>query len=60
MEKNKLYLCKNEHEMDILLKSLPIRGDYKNIILRKNLLSQFNTPCDYASKLSKIIKEAVL
>jgi len=60
VEKNKLYLCKNEHEMDILIKSLSIRRDYKNIILRKNLLSQFNTPYDYASKLSKIIKEVVL
>jgi len=60
VDKNKLYLCKNEHEMEILLKSLPIRDDYKNITLRKNLLNQFNTPYDYALKLSNIIKEGIL
>ena len=60
VDKNKLYLCKNEQEMEILLKSLPIRDDYKNITLRKNLLNQFNTPYDYASKLSNIIKEGIL
>ena len=60
VQKNKLYLCQNEKEMNLLLKELPVRNDYKNIILRENLLSKFNTPSNYSAKLSKIIKEILL
>jgi len=60
VDKNKLYLCENEDEMETILKTLPIRDDSENITLRKNLLYQFNSPQDYALKLSNIIKEMAL
>ena len=60
VEKNKLNLCQNENEMNLLLKGLSVRNDYKNIILRENLLSKFNTPSNYSKRLSKIIKEILL
>ena len=60
VEKNKLYLCKNENEMELLLKKLPIRDDNKNLTLRKNLLKKFNTPLNYSQIISKSIKEILL
>lgn len=60
VEKNKLYLCKNENEMELLLKKLPIRDDNKNLALRKNLLKKFNTPSNYSQIISKSIKEILL
>lgn len=57
-EKNSIKLCKNDDDMRLLLKTLPVRKDYKNLSLRKNLLKNFNTPKDYAIKMSSIIKEA--
>jgi len=60
VDKNKLYLCKNENDMKYLLKKLPIRDDYKSLILRKNLLKKYNTPLNYSKIISKSIKEILL
>ena len=46
-------------EMKKLLNSLPVRADYKNVSLRKNLLLRFNTPIEYSEKLSAIIQEVL-
>jgi glycosyltransferase involved in cell wall biosynthesis len=59
VKNNNLYLCKNELDMEELLKTLPSRIDYKNIILRKNLLSKFNTPFQYSKKISILLKGLV-
>ena len=59
VEKNNLYLCKNEYDMEELLKNLPSRLDYKNISLRENLLSTFNTPFQYSEKISILLKGLV-
>ena len=59
VEKNNLYLCKDEYAMEELLKKLPSRLDYKNINLRKNLLSKFNTPFKYSKKISILLKGLV-
>ena len=59
VEKNKLYLCQNEYDMEELLKCLSSRPDYKNISLRENLLSKFNTPFQYSKKISILLKGLV-
>jgi len=59
VDNNNLYLCKNEYEMEEMLKYLPSRLDYKNIILRENLLSKFNTPFQYSKKISILLKGLV-
>ena len=59
VETNNLYLCQNEYDMEQLLKHLPFRPDYKNLSLRKNLLSKFNTPFQYAKKITILLKGLV-
>jgi len=60
VKNNNLYLCENEYDMEELLKKLPSRLDYKNINLRKNLLSKFNTPFLYSKKISILLRGLVL
>lgn len=58
-KKDSIRLCENDEEMKKVLKKLPIRYDSDNILLRKNLLQNFNTPIEYAEKICSIIKEAL-
>ena len=59
LKKDNLYLCKNEYDMEELLKKLPSRLDYKNLNLRKNQLSEFNTPFQYSKKISILLRGLV-
>ena len=59
VEKNNLYLCENEYDMEELLKKLSSRLDYKKLKLRKNLLSKFNTPFQYSKKISILLRGLV-
>ena len=59
VENNNLYLCQNEYDMEQLLKHLPSRPDYKNLSLRENLLSKFNTPFQYSKKITILLKGLV-
>ena len=58
-QKNKLFLCKNEEEMEELIFKLDVRNDYLKPIVRKVLLKNFNTPQAYAKKIEKIIKDLI-
>jgi len=60
VEGNNLYLCKNENEMIYMLKNFSARRDSIKLGLRKNLLSNFNTPKSYSLKITKIIRQLVI
>lgn len=53
----KLILCKDERDMEILLKKLPIRSNNKDLKLRRNLLIKYNTPSDYSAHYFRVIEE---
>jgi len=57
VKKNKLFFCKDELDMECLIKNLSNRPDYRNIVLRENLLKKFNTPKNYCLIMSSIIQE---
>jgi len=59
VDNNNLYLCQDEYDMEQLLKHLPSRPDYKNLSLRENLLSKFNTPFQYSKKITILLKGLV-
>ena len=55
-----LRLCKNEYEMEKLLKNLKPRKDYIRPMIRDNLLKKFNNPKVYAKKIEKMMKELII
>jgi len=55
-EEKSLNIFNDEYQMELFLKSIKPRSDYKDIGLRQNLLKQYNNPKDYALKFSKVIE----
>ena len=57
---NNLRLCRNEYEMEELLKSLKNRKDFVLPIVRENLLKKIDNPKSYAQNVEKMIKELII
>jgi glycosyltransferase involved in cell wall biosynthesis len=57
---NNLRLCRNEYEMEELLKSLKNRKDFVLPIVRENLLKKIDNPKSYAQNIEKMIKELII
>jgi glycosyltransferase involved in cell wall biosynthesis len=60
VSENNLRLCKNEYEMEELLKNLKNRKDFVLPIVRANLLNKINNPKSYAQNIEKMMKELII
>ncbi len=60
VSENNLRLCRNEYEMEELLKSLKNRKDFVLPIVRENLLKKINNPKSYAQNIEKMIRGLII